>query len=88
MSTIRINEVVRSDEEKGRDGYILSAEQKLRIYTLKEIVNTEEEYAKLLQYIVDVIIRYLKHIFYSVLFVASVLGIGIDDYVVELKGCA
>ena len=54
MSTIRINEVVRSDEETGRDGHMLTAEQKLRMYTLKEIVNTEEEYTKLLQFIVDV----------------------------------
>ena len=54
MSLIRINEASGSDDETGRDGFVLTAEQKLRMYTLKEIVSTEEEYAKLLQYIVDV----------------------------------
>ena len=54
MSAIKINEANGSDDETGRDGGILTADQKLRMYTLKEIVNTEDEYTKLLQYIVDV----------------------------------
>ena len=59
MSNFRINEASESDDETGRDGSVLTAEQKLRMYTLKEIVTTEEEYVKLLQYVVDVSCIYL-----------------------------
>ena len=38
----------------GKLGHVLSAEEKLRMYTMKEIVNTEEEYVQLLQFIVEV----------------------------------
>ena len=54
MHAMRINEAGKTNQEIGRDGYALTPEQKLRTYSLKEIVNTEVEYTKLLQFIVDV----------------------------------
>jgi len=52
---MHINE---ADPGGGGDGqghrYALTSEQRLRIYVLKEIIVTEEDYTKLLQFIVEV----------------------------------
>ena len=53
-TTAHINRAAGYSKTSGKLGHVLSAEEKLRMYTLKEIVNTEEEYVQLLQFIVEV----------------------------------
>ena len=62
MSAVTINEVDSGDEGSGRNGYVLTTDEKLRIFALREIVETENSYTKLLQFLVDV------NIFYSIFF--------------------
>ncbi|CAK8692472.1 unnamed protein product [Clavelina lepadiformis] len=55
IKDLKINLSETTDENSLRQR-VLTNEQKLRIYVLREILDTEEEYAKLLQFIVEVMI--------------------------------
>ena len=54
MNATNINRAAGYESKSGKHGHILTTEEKLRMYTLKEIVKTEEEYVELLQFVVEV----------------------------------
>ena len=60
---VKINEAENEDGGSLRDGYVLTLNDKLRILALKEIIETEKGYTKLLQFLVDVNFCFLLLIF-------------------------
>nr|XP_026691200.1 rho guanine nucleotide exchange factor 4-like isoform X1 [Ciona intestinalis] len=59
MRSMQISEAEGQDDGHSR-GHLLTNEQRLRMYVLKEILETEEDYTQLLQFIVDVMIPSLQ----------------------------
>lgn len=58
-AALHINE---ADSLTSHDGHVmaLTGEQRLRMYVLKEILETEDDYTKLLQFIIDVCAKIVR----------------------------
>ena len=54
MNAVSIHRAEGFGKKIGKVGRQLTPDQKLRMYTAKEIFKTEEEYVKLLKFIVEV----------------------------------